>query len=588
MLYQISRNIEDAVISVTDNDGDVLLIEAAMDLPSWIDPSNSSNRVFIKQGNVHIIPLPSSPADIIQIPGGNKLEKKKAIEVVRQSSVNTVADDAVQQTIQSRIEEYPKAAQQEIHRARCKLPKRAAYVLLKEPQLLALAVEAFYLRDPIALKACAFMNTFPPAASAETTIRFTKTTYAQTVSQKFYPPKPFRLPPPSQKREFRVAELGMKLACGMEMLYTDNSGSHSSPVSSSSIAAKDNTTKAFSYEGNSKYKHFIEKLTRLGYFRNERPGSKLYRELEEQAKQQFAEQQERSQTQQQIIPTTSDDVDADDQDLFVHSSVLNGIAPKQKIDELLADYSDEKLQELLSKHQEPEDSDDWMNVDPRQLEEMLIQRMGLARDKMIADMQEELFDASDNDDDDAEPKVDLETMMNKFEKFLEQSKSGIEGVDFPGKEESSEEEEDSEEEDEYEDEDRAVSFDTDRFMAILNEALGVPSARTQEVPAKSETAVSKQVKDTQPQAEENEEDLARVMEEMDREVHGHDKLNASFEKTTVDEEDENAPVDIQLNLVKNVLESYKSQQGLPGPVGNILGQFGMILPADKDEEENSL
>jgi hypothetical protein len=38
-------------------------------------------------------------------------------------------------------------------------------------------------------------------------------------------------------------------------------------------------------------------------------------------------------------------------------------------------------------------------------------------------------------------------------------------------------------------------------------------------------------------------------------------------------------------LVKNVLESFKSQQGLPGPVGNILSQFGVVLPGDNEQDD---
>jgi hypothetical protein len=41
-----------------------------------------------------------------------------------------------------------------------------------------------------------------------------------------------------------------------------------------------------------------------------------------------------------------------------------------------------------------------------------------------------------------------------------------------------------------------------------------------------------------------------------------------------------APVDVDLNLVKNLLESYSLQQGEAGPVGNLMGQLGISLPDD--------
>ncbi|KAL9152106.1 hypothetical protein ABFS82_11G097400 [Erythranthe guttata] len=47
-----------------------------------------------------------------------------------------------------------------------------------------------------------------------------------------------------------------------------------------------------------------------------------------------------------------------------------------------------------------------------------------------------------------------------------------------------------------------------------------------------------------------------------------------------DEMDEFAPVDIDINLVKNLLDSYSSQEGLSGPASNLLGLMGLRLPDD--------
>ncbi|XP_024522495.1 protein ecdysoneless homolog [Selaginella moellendorffii] len=49
--------------------------------------------------------------------------------------------------------------------------------------------------------------------------------------------------------------------------------------------------------------------------------------------------------------------------------------------------------------------------------------------------------------------------------------------------------------------------------------------------------------------------------------------------------DDNLPVDVDLNLLKNLLDSYSSQQGLPGPASNVLGMMGMQLPDDKEEHK---
>ena len=44
---------------VWDNDGDFLLIEAAYSLPKWLKPEVSTNRVWLHQEQLHIVPLPN-------------------------------------------------------------------------------------------------------------------------------------------------------------------------------------------------------------------------------------------------------------------------------------------------------------------------------------------------------------------------------------------------------------------------------------------------------------------------------------------------------------------------------------------------
>lgn len=515
LLQTISIAIPEAVISMVDNDGDVLLIEAALALPHWLDPSNSQNRVYLHQGKVHIIPLASSPADILKNPLAGHLARQTAIQHVRHHL--PVASSTVQNAIHDRISVYPLASQKELHRAYCQLPTKAAFVLLSEPQLVTLAIEAFYLRDPISLKSCARMETFSPIHTIESTIQFTRTTYAQTVSQKFYAPKPFRLPSINQKKQFKYAELGMKLACGLEMLYhqstTQTKGQHD-------------------FLNDKKYTTYLAHLTQLGYFRNEHVGSKFYRQLELNCQQQYLSFKK----QDTVDYVELDDLDVQDEDLFKGSAnvLSNGSSVRDRMDELLKTYSDEALEGLISQTL-PEESDDWMNVDPQQLEALLMKRMGHVKDSMMEDLAKD-FAQEDN--------VDLESMMSNLENFVENKKSGVDGVDM----------EDTDDDDDDDDEEEgAIRFDMDEFMRILK-------------------------------GDKQQESFTDVMEEMDAEIHSHDKLNQSFEKVKIDEEDEDAPVDVQLNLVKNVLESFKSQQGLPGPVGNIFSQFGFVLPGDNEEE----
>ncbi|KAL9543653.1 hypothetical protein MBANPS3_008012 [Mucor bainieri] len=568
ILKIVSSLVPDSVISLVDNDGDVLLIEAALDIPAWLDPSNSQNRVYLYNGQVHIIPLPTSPADLLQATSG-PLMRQKAIELIRSNSKSTLASAAIQQAIMDRISNYPSAALKEIHRAGCILPNQAAFVLLSEPQLITSAIEAFYLRDPISMKACATMKTFSPQSGlTETVLQFTKTTYAQTVSQKFYAPKPFRLPSVKEKKQFKFAELGMKVACGLEMLY------HNSSRTSASDYAGDDSIDTYDFDNDSKYTAYVAHLEKLGYFRSERKGSQLYGLLERQSKEQYLEYKRNEQDQVGKKYVSLDDLDVEDEestfDGSSHVLSMPGQSVKQRMDSLLAAYSQEALNKLLSVNAHVEDSDAWMNVDPQQLEELLMKRMGHMNQSMMADLQKDFGNGGEKSMDES---MDLEAIMSNLEHFVENSKSGIDGVEFPS-DTRMEDGEDEDDDDDYSDDDEddgAIQFDMDKFMSILR---GVPPATDRQ--------------------EEEERDLSHVMDEMDQEIYSHNKISGSFAKLTTAEsneneddveEDEEAPVDVQLNLVKNVLESFKSQQGLPGPVGNMLSQFGFVLPGDNEQDE---
>ena len=561
ILKTLSTLIPESVISLIDNDGDVLLIEAALDIPAWLDPSNSQNRVYLYQGQVHIIPLPTSPADILQATSGS-LMRQKAIELIR-CGKNTLASSVIQKSIMDRIEDYPSAALKEIHRAGCILPNQAAFVLLSEPQLITMAIEAFYLRDPISMKACATMKTFSPQSGlTETVIQFTKTTYAQTVSQKFYAPKPFRLPSVKEKVRFKFAELGMKVTCGLEMLY------HSISVSSAAdqLNGINSTIETYDFNNDKRYTAYVAHLTKLGYFRSEKKGSQLYVLLEKKSKEQYLQYRKEEQNQVGKKYISLDDLDVENEDTFEGSCNILSTSQntKQRIDLLLSQYSEEALNRLLSVNNHVEDSDDWMNVDPQQLEELLMKRMGHMNQSMMSDLQKD-FGGTTSKKHNVDESMDLESIMSNLENFVENSKSGIDGVEFPNdvEEDEDEDEDEDSDDDNYEDE-SAIQFDMEKFMNIL---------RGTSTDEKS--------------------DLSNVMEEMDQEIYSHDKISGSFAKLSTEsnenedevEEDEEAPVDVQLNLVKNVLESFKSQQGLPGPVGNILSQFGFVLPGDNEQDE---
>jgi hypothetical protein len=105
------------------------------------------------KGALHIVPPAISPADIGRVPTGH-LTRSAALEVVRSGRCKTEASPSIALCINERIAGYPAKTAESLHVSRAFLPEDLARALAADPQLVGLAVEAFYMRDPIGLKVC--------------------------------------------------------------------------------------------------------------------------------------------------------------------------------------------------------------------------------------------------------------------------------------------------------------------------------------------------------------------------------------------------------------------------------------------------
>jgi len=149
----------------------------------------------------------------------------KAMEIMKRDSVGTLAEDSVQKLILRRIENTVKVANSSSHYARVYVPDSIAYILNKQPQLIAHAVGAYYYRDILQMKVCKTMSRFPAKPSSYHIIRFSRCLYAQLLRQRldFIPSGYEALPPdtPSTAAEYKAKSLGHKLACGIELFYQE-------------------------------------------------------------------------------------------------------------------------------------------------------------------------------------------------------------------------------------------------------------------------------------------------------------------------------------------------------------------------------
>uniref|UniRef100_A0A8C9XF48 Ecdysoneless homolog (Drosophila) n=1 Tax=Sander lucioperca TaxID=283035 RepID=A0A8C9XF48_SANLU len=252
LLQQITEAFPELAARVEDNDGEFLLIEAADYLPKWLNPDNSENRVFLYRGVLHILPCPSKSSPV----GISKDVVPSVAQALALLSTHPEACQAspkICSALRKRLEGYPEKIKAGLHRAHCFIPSGIAMVLAQRPDLVAPAVSAFYLRDPVDLQACRSFKTFPPDTRVLASVTFTRCLYAQLQQQQFTPDRRsgFTLPPCSHP-QYKSQELGMKLAHGFEILCSKCRMPSSEPDAPVSC--------------NPQWKGFIDSLKRNGYF----------------------------------------------------------------------------------------------------------------------------------------------------------------------------------------------------------------------------------------------------------------------------------------------------------------------------------
>ncbi|KAI0768553.1 SGT1-domain-containing protein [Trametes elegans] len=420
LLREISKKW-DVVISVWDSDGEFLLIEAADDLPSWVTPTNAENRVWIHNSRLHLVPLShvSAPSSKTRrrryLPhqgddeeaGLNDAEDEEdfitatdAVKLVRDPLIQTTAPEKVEQTVWQRISGYPAALRQHVHVTKAYLPLDVAKALAVNPPLVQKAVEAFYTRDALQLRAAQKMARFPPEPAVLVSVKMTRTAYAQLVGQKFHPPKAFgRWVEKEGTKEWRWRDIGMKIACGFEMLYQESKNRKETLTanfdgSSASLnALKDNLRR------NPEYAEYIQRLLSVGYFKGELEGSQRWTDLENQAAAAF------------VAARKEDDASRPS-----FATVVQGA---------LGEYTDDRG--LPSGE---EDSDDWLNVDAADFDAMLEKTAGDKKGKGKATEAMDVDSPEDEEERVAKAQAArLKDLAQKVEEFVE-GEGDVEGARF--------------------------------------------------------------------------------------------------------------------------------------------------------------
>ncbi|XP_054359762.1 protein ecdysoneless homolog isoform X5 [Pongo pygmaeus] len=498
VIKQITKEFPELVARIEDNDGEFLLIEAADFLPKWLDPDNSTNRVFFHHGELCIIPAPRKPGAESWLPT-TPPTIPQALNIITAHSEKILASESIRAAVNRRIRGYPEKIQASLHRAHCFLPAGIVAVLKRRPRLVAAAVQAFYLRDPIDLRACRVFKTFLP--------------------------------------ETRI----MTSAHGFEILCSKCSP-HFSDCKKSLVTASP------------LWASFLESLKKNDYFKGLIEGSAQYRERLEMAENYFQLSVDRPE-----------------------SSLA--MSPGEEILTLLQtipfDIEDLKKKEA---NLPPEDDDQWLDLSPDQLDQLLQEAAGKKESESVSKEEKE-------------QNYDLTQVSESLKAFISKV-STHKGAELP-----------------REPSEAPITFDADSFLNYFDKILGPRPHESDSDDLDEEDFECLDSDDdldfeTHESGEEASlkgtlDNLKSYMAQMDQEL-AHTCISKSFttrkqvepvSQTTdnnSDEEDSGtgesvmAPVDVDLNLVSNILESYSSQAGLAGPASNLLQSMGVQLPDNTD------
>lgn len=205
----------------------------------------------------------------------------------------------------------------------------------------------------------------------------------------------------------------------------------------------------------------------------------------------------------------------------------------------------------------------------------------------------------------------LQQIVSRFEEFLNDETAGEEGAEF---QDDMDNDDDIDDEDlssgESEGDDSQISFDEARFTALMKEMIGIPTeiaSGASNIPGVAPRLSKTKATNPEVSSDADGDEINRLTQAMEAElkaagalcldplprVNNPDgtlsKLKDTSERPSNAEASNDSNSDEELNvdynLAKNLLESFKGQAGMAGPGGNLLGLMGMHLPRDEDDDE---
>ncbi|CAD1479966.1 unnamed protein product, partial [Heterotrigona itama] len=373
LIFKLTQIFDGLIAKVIDSDGEFLLIEAANALPQWANPETCENHVFVYNGELYIVREKyKTLLDLL-----NNLQERPYL---------FKASEKVQDTLKKRINAYPNEIERRRHKARVFLPEKAVSILRQEPRLIALVVRTICHSDPLERKVCRAMKYFPPEQRIMVNVKMTKCLYAMASHCRYTgDPRTGWNVPPITYSKYNAHALGIKIACGLEMLIARANEERRKKGNRS----LDDSEKLKLKANEDILNTYLSRLEINGYFRNLLKDSQEYAKLSNAAKDYYFEYFN--------LRDSVTDVDKSDAE-----KILEAWENVQSNDVELHARDEAALS--------PADSDSWLNVDPVQLEIFLNEKWGNVRSKK-REKQESL------------------SLKEKVQMFLNQN-SDIDGVQF--------------------------------------------------------------------------------------------------------------------------------------------------------------
>ena len=524
LLFKLTELKQDLVVRVVDQDGEVLLIEAADHLPKWAqDPEVSDNRVYIYQNQVHLIPVAQNPSELTPIPAG-KPNIDDAVSTVHRFPDATRATIQIQSAIKNRMKMYPENWSDQKQFVHMVLPEKVKCLLCLAPKhLISAAIRCFYMRDLIDMRNCRTMQNFPPENLVKVGVTLSKCLYAMLVKQDFRPDRKsgWTIPPPSPVEEYKAANLGMKLSCGFEMLLAE-----------CKVSGQMKDLDSTSNFDEIRYRKFEENLIASGYFRNELKGSKGWTTLSAEAKEYFSSAFCRS--------------DCKD------SGNCDNDNPSRQLKRLLARIEEKSFQTLQNENlpQEgelfkPPDDDSWLEYESQSFDEMLKKHFNIREESV--------------------PSANSVTSRNKedipveLKKFLS-TMSNFEGVDTSSNNLKNNGE---------------INFDTKEFEKAM--AKMKDNDNFSDMDSSDEEGIDDGL-DLGKDDEDADPEWNSYTNQLQEELQGSKVLRSNDNIELIESLDDlNSPINVDMDVLKNILESYSSQNGMPGPASTLLQSLGINI-----------